>query len=475
MAQHLKSSTFLSAPAGLRLQIQYVPIDSLKPAPNQTRHHSRRQLKQLARSIKEFGFLVPVVVYADNVIAAGNARVATAKLKGLRDVPIIRAEHLSNEQMRLFAIADNKLAEGVEWDFTALAAEFAQIAVSAPNLDQDLSGFSITERDIIFGRHRTDELADLNDDAAAPQTRPTARTGDVFRLGRHMLTCGDATDPEVVARIVGERQVRTVASDLPYNVKISGHVSGLGTKKHREFAMASGEMDKAQFIEFLVRAVGAMQPTLLDGALLYLFMDWRHIAELIAAPEVSDLAYLNLLVWAKTNAGMGSFYRSAYELVGVFKHGRGKHRNNVELGRDGRNRTNLVSYPGANTFTKGRNKALQLHPTVKPVALVADLILDSSDTGELILDPFGGSGTTLIAAERTDRTACLVEIDPGYVDVTVRRFQEATGETAILAILRFLGALAPEAELMRNRDLPKDAIKDLVERLAQEQKNQGME
>ncbi len=432
MPQHLKSSTCLNAPAGLRLQIEYVPIDVLKAGPNQTRRHTRTQLKQLARSIHEHGFLVPVVVYADNVIAAGNARVAAAKLKGLRDVPIVRAEHLTDEQMRLFAIADNKLAEGVEWDFTALAAEFADIAVAAPGLDQDLSGFSITERDIIFGRHRTDELADLDDDAAAPKGRPISRTGDVFLLGRHMLTCGDATDPEVVASAVGDRQVRTVASDLPYNVKISGHVSGLGTKKHAEFAMASGEMDKAQFTEFLIRAIGAMQPRLVDGALLYLFMDWRHIGQLIAASEATDLDYLNLLVWAKTNAGMGSFYRSAYELVGVFKHGKASHRNNVQLGRDGRNRTNLVSYPGVNTFTKGRNKALECHPTVKPVALVADLILDSSAEGEVILDPFGGSGTTLIAAERLNRTACLVEIDPGYVDVTVRRFQEATGEVAIL-------------------------------------------
>jgi DNA modification methylase len=415
------------------LQIEYVSIDTLRAGPNQTRHHTRTQLKKLARSIHEHGFLVPVVVYGDNVIAAGNARVAAAKLKGMREVPIIRAEHLSDEQMRLFAMADNKLAEGVEWDFTALAAEFADIAMAAPDLDQGASGFSITERDIIFGRQRTDDLADLDDVASAPDALPTSRLGDVFRLGRHMLTCGDATDPEVIARVLAGREARTVASDLPFNVKIGGHVSGLGTKKHAEFAMASGEMDRAQFIEFLARAIRAIQPGLTDGALLYLFMDWRHIAELIAASQATDLGYLNLLVWAKTNAGMGSFYRSAYELVGVFKHGKGSHRNNVELGRHGRNRTNLVSYPGVNTFAKGRNKALELHPTVKPVALMADLILDSSDVGEVILDPFGGSGTTLIAAERTDRTACLVEIDPGYVDVTIRRFQEAAGEDAILA------------------------------------------
>lgn len=434
MSRSLRTSTSLGGLADLRLQIEYVPIEGLKPGPNQIRRHTQRQLKQLGRSIHDHGFLVPVVVYGDSVIAAGNARVAAAKLVGLHEVPVVRAEHLSEEQMRLFAIADNKLTEGVEWIIPALAIEFAEIALAAPDLDQGLSGFSITERDIIFGRQRTEELADLDDGATVqPVFQPTAKLGDVFQLGRHLVTCGDATDPQVIARVVGERRVQTVVSDPPYNVKIAGNVSGLGSNKHAEFAMGSGEFDKTQFIDFLARAIRATQPGLVDGALLYLFMDWRHIAELVAASEAAELSYLNLLVWAKTNAGMGSFYRSAHELVGVFKHGTAPHLNNVELGRHGRNRTNLLSYPGVNTFTKGRNKALELHPTVKPVALLADLILDSSAPGDIILDPFGGSGTTLIAAERTDRAACLVEIDPGYVDVIVKRFEEATGATAILA------------------------------------------
>jgi len=181
-----------------------------------------------------------------------------------------------------------------------------------------------------------------------------------------------------------------------------------------------------------VLAVAAVRAHLMEGALLYLFMDWRHIGQLLAAAEQSELAHLNLLVWAKTNAGMGSFYRSAHELIGVFKAGKAPHLNNVELGRHGRYRTNVLHYPGVNTFSKGRNKSLELHPTVKPVALMADLILDSSAPGEVILDSFGGSGTTLIAAEKTDRKACLVEIDPGYVDVIVRRFEAATGQSAIL-------------------------------------------
>jgi DNA modification methylase len=417
--------------AGLQLRIEHVSLESLKAGPNQTRRHTKRQLKKLARSINDHGFLVPVVIYGNNVIAAGNARVQAAALAGLTEVPVIRASHLSDEQMRLFAMGDNKLTEGGTWDFDALRAEFGDIAISAPQLDQDLSGFCIAERDIIIGRHRTDELTDLDDAPLPDKAPPASRIGDRYLLGRHVLVCGDATDPMVISRAVGDRKVRTVASDLPYNVRISGNVSGLGEHKHGEFAMASGEMSKSQFVAFLVGAVLAAVPHLVDGALLYFFMDWRHLAELLEVSEKTELGYLNLLVWAKTNAGMGSFYRSAHEMIGVFKHGEAPHRNNVELGRHGRNRTNVLHYPGANTFAKGRKKALELHPTVKPVALIADLILDSSGPGELILDPFGGSGTTLIAAEKTDRIAVLVEIDPAYVDVTIRRFEAATGEAAI--------------------------------------------
>ncbi len=433
VTKQLTSTIALSSNfAGLQLQIEYVSSGTLKPGPIKTRHHSRRQIKQIARSIVEHGFLVPAIIYGDNIIACGNARVEAALLARLELIPVIRAQHLSAEQMRLFASADNKLTEGASWDFDALKAEFADVAVLAPELDQDSSGFSITERDIIIGRHEADLLADLDDAPPHDEESPITRPGDIFICGEHRVGCGDATDADFIGRVVGDQKVRTVASDSPFNVPIGGHVSGLGEHQHAEFAMASGEMSDAEFTNFLIRAIGAVRAHLVDGALLYLFMDWRHIAQLLAAAEQSELGYLNLLVWAKTNAGMGSFYRSAHELIGVFKSGRAPHRNNVELGRHGRYRTNVLHYPGMNTFSKGRNKALESHPTVKPVALMADLILDSSAPDEVILDPFGGSGTTLIAAEKTDRKACLVEIDPGYVDVIVRRFEAATGQTATL-------------------------------------------
>lgn len=449
MPNNIRATTALRPSYGdIRLKLEYVSVDSIIVPERILRPHKRRQIKQIARSITEHGFLVPLIVRKDKTLVTGHARLAAAKWLGLREAPVIPAEHLSDAELRLFAIADNKLAEGVEWDTRALAIEFEEIAILEPNIDLDRSAFSITERDIIIGRKLDDDVGDLDDTSAAesePVTGPaTARLGEVYLLGRHTVVCGDAIDPAVVAMAVGDRRVRTVASDMPFNVKIDGHVSG--TKRHSEFAMASGEMTKPQFTNFLASGIRASQPYLVDGAVLYLFMDWRHIAELIAASEETDLAFLNLLVWAKTNAGLGSFYRSAHELIGVFKHGSAPHLNNVELGRHGRYRTNVLNYPGVNTFGRGRDKALKLHPTVKPTALMADLILDSSAEGDVILDPFGGSGTTLIAAERTGRIACLVEIHPHYVDVIIRRYEEATGEVAVLALTG-----EPFTELARRR------------------------
>lgn len=417
--------------AGIRVQVQYLALGELQAPLNQVRRHTRTQIRKLARGIVEHGFLVPIVVYGANVIATGVARWEAAKLTELTEIPVIHVDHLTDEQARLFAIADNKLTEGASWDLDALRLEFSAISIVSPTIELDRSGFTIAERDVLIGRYHTEELADLDDAPEPTPGRAVSQPGDVWLLGRHRVVCGDATDPDVVTIAVGGSEVRSVVSDPPYNVKIAGNVSGLGKSKHGEFAMASGEMSKQQFVAFLQSAIGAVQPHLMDGALLFLFQDWRHVGDLIAAAHACDLDYLNLLVWAKTNAGLGSFYRSAHELIGLFKHGEGKHLNNVQLGRYGRNRTNVLHYPGVNTFTKGRNKALALHPTVKPVALLADLILDASAPGEVILDTFGGSGSTLIAAEKTDRRACLVELSPAYVDVIVRRFEAATMTAAL--------------------------------------------
>lgn len=231
----------------------------------------------------------------------------------------------------------------------------------------------------------------------------------------------------------GERQARIMLSDPPWNLKIKGVVSGQGKIKHEDFAMAAGEMKRPEFVAFLSDFIQAGQNHLVDGALLFIFMDWRNLDALSEAAAASDLVQKNLLVWCKDNAGLGSLYRSRHELIGLYKHGDEPHTNNIELGRHGRNRSNVLFYPGVNTFSKDRKKALESHPTCKPISLLADLILDTSAPGELVLDPFGGSGSTLVAAEKTDRAACLVELDPVYSDVIIRRFVEVTGTEAVHA------------------------------------------
>ena len=224
----------------------------------------------------------------------------------------------------------------------------------------------------------------------------------------------------------------TVISDLPYNVRIGGNVSGLGKKRHREFAMASGEMTEFEFKRFLIATISLFARWSADGSLHFIFMDWRHIADLLSAAREVDQQVINVCVWVKDNAGMGSLYRSQHEFVGVFRNGRGAHRNNVQLGRYGRNRSNVWHYAGANSFSRASDEGnlLALHPTVKPVALVADAIMDCTSRNDVVLDGFLGSGTTVIAAQRTGRRCYGLEIDPIYVDTVVRRWQAFTRDEA---------------------------------------------
>ena len=231
---------------------------------------------------------------------------------------------------------------------------------------------------------------------------------------------------------MGEGRGSVVFTDPPYNVPIDGHASGLGAIHHRPFPMASGEMNGAEFTAFLREAFCNLAAFSVDGSLHYICMDWRHVDELLAASRGTYGGPKNLCVWVKDNGGMGALYRSQHELVFVFKHGRYGHRNNVQLGRFGRNRSNVWHYPGANSFGRGgaEGNLLALHPTVKPVAMIADAILDCSARGDIVLDGFLGSGTTVIAAERTGRRCYGIELDPVYVDTIIRRWQGLTGGSA---------------------------------------------
>jgi DNA modification methylase len=260
-----------------------------------------------------------------------------------------------------------------------------------------------------------------------PGVPPVTQAGDLWQLGRHRLLCADATRPESLATLMGRERAQMVFTDPPYNVPIDGHASGLGSAKHSEFAMASGEMSEAEFIAFLGRTLSLLARHSISGALHYIFMDWRHLYELLTAGRRVYHELKNLCAWVKSNGGMGSLYRSQHELIAVFKNGSAPHINNVELGRYGRNRTNVWVYVGMNSFGAERAELLSTHPTVKPVQLVEDAILDCSRRGGLVLDAFMGSGTTLIAAERAGRRAFGLEIETRYVDLTLQRFRSFTG------------------------------------------------
>jgi DNA modification methylase len=420
------------------LKIERLPISELKPDPRNPKQHSARQIKQIAQSIKTFGNLVPVLIDRDNNILAGHGRVLAAQRLGRTEVPVIRIEHLTPEEARAFSIADNRLTELSTWDDQMLGEIFRELSAVDLDFNLEVTGFSMAEIDLRIEQSSVstvsgpDPADELPDPAGGPAvTRP----GDLWRAGRHFVRCGDALDRTSYEALMQGAGADVVFTDPPYNLPIDGHVSGMGRVHHREFAMAAGEMDAAQFTEFLNKVLRLLVRHSAPGSLHYICMDWRHLLELLTAAEGVYLELKNLCAWVKDNAGMGSLYRSQHELVLVFKSGAAPHRNNVQLGQYGRNRTNVWHYPSVNNFGRRGEEGnlLALHPTVKPVALVADAIMDCSARGDIVLDPFLGSGSTLIAAERVGRICRGMELDPLYVDAAIRRWQRFTGDRAIRA------------------------------------------
>jgi DNA modification methylase len=414
----------------MRLKITYKSPTHLKPRINNPRTHTKKQIEQIAASIKEFGFISPVLIDGADGIIAGHGRVEAAKLIGMSNVPAVCVDHLTPAQVRAYVIADNKLAENAGWDRALLALELQELSVDL-NFDVTVTGFETAEIDLLIQdlnqgtQDEADEVPEV--DRSAPAV---SRQGDLWRIGNHRLLCGDALNKDNYAKLLGSNKAQMVFTDPPYNVEIAGNVSGLGKAKHREFAMASGEMNPDEFTKFLETAFTSFAQFSSDGSIHFICMDWRHIRELLDAAAKPYREFKNLCVWSKTNAGMGSLYRSQHELVFVFKNGSAPHINNVELGRFGRSRSNIWNYAGQNTFGSDRETELAMHPTVKPVALVADAILDCSKRGGIVLDAFAGSGTTLIAAEKTGRHGYGIEIDPYYVDTIIRRFEAVYGVKA---------------------------------------------
>jgi DNA modification methylase len=417
-----------------RLSILHVPLDQLKPHARNARTHTKHQIRQIARSIQEFGFNNPVLTDANYRIIAGHGRVEAARLLGMDQVPTICLEHLTQDQIRAYVLADNRLVENGGWDRSILAIELQYLlTLDCADFDVTITGFEIPEIDVIL--EEANQASGMED--TVPELNPdepsVTKLGDKWVLGKHRIICGNALHEQTYRALMGKNRAAVVFNDLPFNVKIDGHATGNGAIRHREFAMASGEMSEAEFFSFLTNAVDLAARFSAVDAIAYICMDWRHIADLIRAAMQSYDEFANLCVWVKDNGGMGSFYRSQHELVVVLRKGKG--RNNVQLGRFGRNRTNVWQYPGIHSLSKQSDEGnlLTFHPTTKPIRMVADAILDSSARGEIVLDAFLGSGTTLMACERVGRICCAIEIDPRYVDVAIRRWQKYTGESAIHA------------------------------------------
>ena len=415
-------------------RIETVAIATIQPYENNPRSRTKAQIRALADSIKRNGFNTPIVVDEDNVIINGHGRYAAALFLKLETVPIIRVSHLTEAEMRAYRIADNKIAAMSAWDIDLLPAELQ--AIRDADLGLDSTGFEVGEIDFLMDQDAEAKGQEIAEEDALPELKPTVVTkpGQLWTLGDHRILCGDARDPAALAKLMAGEQARMVFTDPPYNVKIDGFAVGAGATRHEEFAMASGEMSPEEFAAFLQVVLVNMRDCCRDGAILFVCMDWRHLDELSFAARNADLAWLNMIVWVKSNAGMGTFYRSRHELVLVYKKGAAAHVNTFGLGEGGRHRSNVWEYRGANAFSATRADDLASHPTVKPARMVADAIKDVSGRGDIVLDAFGGSGTTLLAAQMTGRHARLLEISPAYVDLTIRRWQKATGKAAVDAV-----------------------------------------
>lgn len=419
------------------LAIRYLHVDTLVPYARNSRSHTKQQIRRIAKSIREFGFTNPVLISGENVIICGHGRVQAAKLLGMDEVPTIQLEQLTNDQIRAYVLADNKLAERAGWDKSTLAIELQYLANLETNFDVSLTGFEIPEIDLIIQESKNGSKTDQDDELALPTGgSAVSLPGDVWFLGKHRLLCGSALERRSFEALMNTRRADVVFVDPPYNVAIDGHATGNGSTHHRDFAMASGEMNEAEFVAFLTTSFRLLARFSRNGSVHFICMDWRHMQELLSAGKHIYEELLNLCVWTKDNGGMGSFYRSRHELIFVFRNGNGQHRNNIQLGQYGRNRTNVWEYANIKTLSRQGEEGnlLALHPTVKPVALVADALLDCSARGDIVLDSFLGSGSTLIAAERVGRVCFGMEIDPLYVDIAIRRWQKHTGDHAIHAI-----------------------------------------
>jgi DNA modification methylase len=410
------------------LTLDYVRLGDLRPSLAKIRRLDPIHVREVAASIGRLGFCDPLLIGAEGELIDGEIRYAAAQQLALERVPCIRVCHLSSDELRVLRLAVNRLGEKGQWNLDALRIEFEQlIVVDAPI---EIAGFAPDEIDHILLEDAPDAL-EAGPLEPMPGATAVSKPGDMFLLGPHRVICGDARDPEVVGRLMqDDLPARLLLTDEPYNVPIVGNV---GRGPHREFVMASGEMSQAEYLAFNLDWMNAFCPFLADGGILGTFIDWRGYPTVHAAATQCSLGPLNLVVWSKTNAGMGSLYRSQHELLPLFKKGDRPHVNNIVLGRKGRWRSNVWTYPGASSLGSDARRGLRDHPTVKPLAMLKDALVDLTNRGDIVIDPFLGSGSTLIAAAALGRVCRGVELDPLYCDVVLRRFELVAGVAAVLS------------------------------------------
>ncbi|MGE0774200.1 MAG: DNA modification methylase [Sphingomonadaceae bacterium] len=415
-----------------KIELSYGDPRDLKLYHRELRLHTPKQLDKMAGAMRAFGFVDPVLVGRNNEVIDGSARIAVAIKLGIKSIPQIVVGHLDDTEQRLLRLGLNRLQQLGEFNMKELRVELLQLSTIDIADSIELTGFDHVEIDNIISQPPAGpgEVDPADENVPQPPVDPVARRGDLWLLGRHRLLCGSALDVGDWGRLMAGSTAIMCFADIPFNVPISGHVSGTG--RHVEFAMASGEMSETEYIGFITQGLEVMIPHMADGAIIDICIDWRHQYELLCAARAVGLSLKNLCVWNKSNGGQGSMYRSKHELVLIFKNGNAQHINNVMLGKYGRSRNNVWDYAGVNSFGKTRDEDLKAHPTVKPLALVADAIRDVSHRGQIVVDGFMGSGTTLLAAHRTGRIGYGIEIAPGYVDVAIQRWQKLAGAEAVL-------------------------------------------
>lgn len=407
--------------------------------PRRVRRALKSPTEAVMRSIERFGFRIPILVRSKPggeryEVIDGHIRLAAALRLGADSLPCILVDDLPEIEIRRLRLSLNKLQEAGDWDRDALRVEIGEILEIGG--DFQIPGFELAELEALCAEPADGGQADPDDDLAPllERTGPVVtQPGDLWVLGDHKLFCGSARDDASLADLLGARAATAVFTDPPYNVKINGNVRGKD-QGFEEFAEASGEMSDVAFTAFLLETLGNMSAVLKPGGVIFACIDWRHVGAMTGVLETLGHELLKICVWVKTNPGMGSLYRSQHEFVTVARKPGASHTNNVQLGKFGRTRSNVWHYAGATGGRADSDDVFDAHPTVKPIRLVMDALLDVTEPGDLVVDLFLGSGTTLLAAERTRRRCVGVEIEPRYVDLSIRRWQEMTGGRAILAV-----------------------------------------